>query len=478
MSHKPIIATKISFVLSEKVCFSGLSIAVHYGQRIAIIGDNGSGKTSLLKMLMGELSPTDGNIRVPADARLAYVPQLITQRGKNSGGQALLHTLENALQKKPNCLLLDEPTNHLDKHNRDFMLSMIDDWPHTLMVVSHDEELLHGRFDYIIELSKEKTHVFHGCYRDFLHERACKRDALSQSIHKLTQEKRQAHQDLMREQKRAKSSRLMGEKNIRQHKWPTIVSKAKMGRSQEVHGQKVKAIKDQREHALAMLASMRVPEVIKPHFHLGTSLAKSGPVISIAGGSMGYQNPLVKDIFMTVRAGEKVALLGENGCGKTAFAKAIVGDPEVFVEGQWLLPKTEEIGWLDQHYQTLHQKKTVLNTVWDIRPDFTMHEIRKHLNDFLFRKNEDVQKMVSSLSGGELARLSLCAIAAKTPRLVVLDEITNNLDRATKQHVVEVFKEYPSAMLIISHDMSFLQAIGIHRYFSIEHGTIHELNQP
>lgn len=478
MSHKPIIATKTSFVLSEKVCFSGLSFAIHYGQRVAIMGDNGSGKTSLLKMLVGELNPTDGYIGIPVDARLAYVPQVIADRGKNSGGQALIEKLKKSLLKEPNCLLLDEPTNHLDGHNRDFMLSTINQWPHTLVVVSHDEELLRGRFDCIIELSQGETHIFHGSHADYQHERSCKQAALHRSIQKLTQEKNHAHQALMREQARAKSSRLMGEKNIRQRKWPTIVSKSKFGRAQEAHGQKVKAIQQQREDALALLASMRVPEIIKPHFHLSASTPKSGSVISIANGSIGYQSALVNNIYMNIRTSERVALLGDNGSGKTAFAKAIFGDTDVWAEGQWLRPKNHEIGWLDQHYQSLNTNKTVLNTLWDTRPDFTVGEIRKHLNDFLFRKNEDVDKMVGCLSGGELARLSLCVIAAKMPRLIVLDEVTNNLDRATKQHVVEVLKEYPSAMLIISHDRSFLQAIGIHRYFSIEHGTIRELNQP
>lgn len=130
--------------------------------------------------------------------------------------------------------------------------------------------------------------------------------------------------------------------------------------------------------------------------------------------------------------------------------------------------KPEDIGYLDQHYGTLNPDKTVLETIADLVPHLPHAEIRRHLNDFLFRKNEEVNALVSTLSGGEKARLSLAQIAAKTPKLLILDEITNNLDLETKEHVTQVLKAYPGAMIIISHEADFLEEIGISEVVDVE----------
>ena len=144
-----------------------------------------------------------------------------------------------------------------------------------------------------------------------------------------------------------------------------------------------------------------------------------------------------------------MAIRGDNGSGKTTLIKAILNDPSVLKSGDWHVPNREDIGYLDQHYGTLDPHKTVTETIHGLVPTWAHGEIRKHLNDFLFRKNEEVNAFVKTLSGGEKVRLSLAQIAAKTPRLLVLDEITNNLDLETRDHVIQVLKEYPGAMLVI-----------------------------
>lgn len=115
----------------------------------------------------------------------------------------------------------------------------------------------------------------------------------------------------------------------------------------------------------------------------------------------------------------------------------------------------------------LSPDKTVLETIADLVPSCSHLELRRHLNDFLFRKNEEVNSIVAKLSGGEKARLTLAQIGAHTPKLLILDEITNNLDLETRGHVTEVLKNYPGAMLVISHDADFLKAIGIDDYYAI-----------
>ena len=136
-------------------------------------------------------------------------------------------------------------------------------------------------------------------------------------------------------------------------------------------------------------------------------------------------------------------------------------DACVIKSGNWYAPKISDIGYLDQHYGTLSAEKTVLETIAELVPTWPHIEVRRHLNDFLFRKNEEVNALVSTLSGGEKARLSLAQIAAKTPKLLILDEITNNLDLETKDHVIQVLKSYPGAMIVISHEADFLEEVGI-----------------
>jgi ATPase subunit of ABC transporter with duplicated ATPase domains len=171
-------------------------------------------------------------------------------------------------------------------------------------------------------------------------------------------------------------------------------------------------------------------------------------------------------------AAERIAVAGDNGSGKSSLIKAILGDREVRRSGSWFVPKHEEIGYLDQHYATLDPQKSVLGTIQEMVPTWSHGEVRRFLNDFLFRKNGEVNALVSTLSGGEKARLSLAQIAARTPRLLILDEISNNLDLETRGHAIQVLKAYPGAMIIVSHDEDFLRRVYVSCRYEIKDGTL------
>lgn len=267
----------------------------------------------------------------------------------------------------------------------------------------------------------------------------------------------------MQEQQRSSKSKAKGQKSIDQRKWPTVVSQSKAGRAEETSGRKKSAIDKRKSDLTESLSDLRLPEIIVPKFSLSGSDAGRGMVIQISGASVGYfeGQPILSGISLSLGSDQRVAITGDNGSGKSTLIKALLGDESVCKTGDWHVIKREDIGYLDQHYGTLHPDKTVLETITDLVPHLPHTEIRRHLNDFLFRKNEEVKALVRTLSGGEKARLSLAQIAAKTPKLLILDEITNNLDLETKEHVVQVLKAYPGAMIIISHDADFLQEIGI-----------------
>ncbi len=467
---KPIQIKNLSLLLPHKNCFSDFSAEIYHGSRIAIIGENGSGKSSLLKMLCGIIEPSEGQIKIPEMSVIGYVPQIIEEFSNLSGGQRLNRSLSQALAIQPDILVLDEPTNHLDLSNKKSLIRWLKSYTGTLIIASHDLELLRRHVNILWHINDDKIEVFHGNYDDYMHEIAVKRMATQQKLSDLNYQKKDAHQSLMKEQQRAKNSRQQGEKSISQRKWPTVVSNAKANRATATSGKKKKAIQHQKNELLDQLSELHLPEIIKPKFCLDASDIGLKTLISITDGAIYYQKDriILQAINFHLNNGEKIAINGDNASGKSSLIKAILLDPKIIKSGNWLTPKITDIGYLDQHYNTLESTKTVFEIVQDVTPSWTCNQIRCHLNDFLFRKNEEINNRISNLSGGEKARLSLAQIAAKPPKLLILDEITNNLDLKTRNHVAQILTNYQGAMIIISHDQEFLAEIGIKYFYQIK----------
>ena len=460
MMHKPIHIKNLDLSFPHKDCFENFSCQVSYGSRIAIIGRNGSGKSTLLKMIISICEE---------DAVVGYVPQIIVDHAHLSGGQRLNQAMTEALSLDPKILLLDEPTNHLDLRNRKSLMHMLQNYSGTLIVVSHDKELL--RYcDTLWHIDNGKIHIFSGNYDDYMHEIKLKRASIEGELELLKHEKKNMHHKLMKEQQRAAKSKAKGERSIDQRKWPTIVSAAKAGRAAETSGRKKSALEKRKSDLVQRLQDLRFPEIILPKFSLKNSDVGRGMVVQISGASVGYSEgkPLLSGITLSLFGSERMAIIGDNGSGKSTLIKAILGDESIYKTGEWHVIKREDIGYLDQNYGTLNACKTVLETIEDLVPHWTHSEIRRHLNDFLFRKNEEVTALVHTLSGGEKARLSLAQIAAKTSKLLILDEITNNLDLETKEHVIQILKFYPGSIIVISHDGNFLEEIGINESVDVE----------
>lgn len=473
MTHKPIQFKNASLTFSHKACFEDFNAQVRYGDRIAIIGKNGSGKSSLLKILHGTFEITSGEIKIPDDARIGYAPQIIEDFASLSGGQRFNKALTHALRYDPNVLLLDEPTNHLDLSNRKSLMRMLCSYSGTLIVVSHDVELLRNCVDIIWHIDNGRIRIFSGSYDDYMREIHSKRSSIEKELSELGRQKKEMHQSLMKEQMRAASSSTKGKKNIDKHKWPTIVSDAKARRAEETSGHKKANLDHKKQELNEKLSELRLPEIIKPKFYLSATKVGIRTLVSISEGCVGYgDETILRDINLSITTNERIAIMGDNGSGKSTLIKAILNDPAITKYGAWHIPEPQYIGYLDQHYGTIMPDKSVLENIQEIIPTWTHAEVRRHLNDFLFRKNEEVNALGSTLSGGEKARLTLAQIAAKTPRLLILDEITNNLDLETREHIIQVLQEYPGAMIIISHDEDFLKAIKISTIYRIENNLL------
>ena len=472
--HRPITLKDISLSFSNKNCFEDFSSQIYPGSRIAIIGRNGSGKSNLLNILRKALDPSGGDITISDDVSIGYVEQTIHDFNDLSGGQRLNKRLSEALAQFPDLLLLDEPTNHLDKENRKSLMQMLMRYQGTLIIVSHDTELLRNCIDTLWHIDNNKVHEFTGSYDDYMREIQQKRAAIEKNLSLLKREKNDTHTDLMKEQKRAAKSKAKGKKSIEQRKWPTVVSKAKAPRAEQTSGKKKSAIDKKKQQLTDQLSDLKLPEIILPKFSLTSEKISSGNLLSISGADLGYSEDkiILKNVSLSLGGKERIAICGKNASGKSTLLKAILGKDEIFKTGDWYLPRVDHIGYLDQHYSNLQPELSVTQHIQELRPDWTEIEVRRHLNDFLFRKNEEVMQVATNLSGGEKARLSLSMIAAKTPLLLILDEITNNLDLETKEHVIQVLKEYPGAMIIVSHEEDFLKAIDVDYAYTIVDGKI------
>jgi ATPase subunit of ABC transporter with duplicated ATPase domains len=401
-------------------------------------------------------------ISVPDDVIFGYVTQVILENENLSGGQRLNSSLTNALKCNPNILLLDEPTNHLDSSNRNGLMKMLKSYSGTIIVVTHDKELIRNCIDTLWHIDNQKINVFSGNYDDYISEKKLQRSVIENNITNLNRQKDDMHEKLMREQQRVSKSKSKGEKNVANKKLSKMAGDLKAMKAEKSQGKKLRNIDEEKECLNSRLSELRLPEIILPKFSIDAKDISDHVIVQVFSGQVGYSidEPILSNISLAIHGTTRIAIVGRNGSGKSTLIKAILGDKHVYKSGDWFV-NVNNIGYLDQHYNTLELDKTPIEIISDLVTNWAMVEIRRHLNDFLFRKNEEVNCRVKNLSGGEKARLSMAQIAAKTPKLLILDEITNNLDIETRDYVVQVIKSYPGAIVVISHDTDFLKEIGV-----------------
>lgn len=476
MICKPLQIKDLSLIYPNKSCFCNFSAFVPYGSRIAIIGGNGCGKSSLLKIINSELNPSSGKIIVPKEISMGYVPQIIEDLTHLSGAQRFNAYLSQALRTKPDILLLDEPTNHLDASQGKSLIRMLKDYTGTLMIATHNVYLMDSVTETLWHIHEDSINIFSGNYTNYMRARENERYSLDQEIEQLNREKTKMHESLMKEQKRAKLSKIKGQNSIERRKWPRIVSKCKANRASKTAGNNKFKIAQQKEKLNLRLSNLHVQEIIVPNFLITGRNEGSKVLVSIREGELGYSHNgiILRKINLDIRSCERIAILGENASGKSTLIRGIMNDLLVIKGGQWNTIAREDIGYLDQHYNDLDPEMNPFDEIKKIQSSWASVEIRNYLSNFLFRKNEEVFLKIKYLSGGEKCRLSLAKLACQIPKLIILDEITNNLDRETKNHIIEVFKSFPAAIVIISHDDHFLNEIGIEKRYEINNGTLYE----
>jgi ATPase subunit of ABC transporter with duplicated ATPase domains len=393
-----------------------------------------------------------------------------------SGGQQILLGLVRILATEPDFLLLDEPTNHLDQSNREKLFSFLHSWDGTAIIVSHDTQLLRTWPQKIWDIKHGEIIVFDGTYTDYVRERDITEHQQVSKIDQLKREKKKLAKEKEDDRAREAQSKKMGEKKYANA--PRVLRNDKREQAADTTARKRNIISGKQEVVSRQLQDMYEHKVIVPTFDMGGQ--KQYGLLAISDGAVGYGNQIiVHDINLTVQPGERVAFVGDNGAGKSTIFKALLDANVRKGDGEWpSFVKTSEgrqqIGYLDQKYSILERAATPFDLIKTVRPEWSTIEIRSFLNDFLFCKNEEVSAPIATLSGGEKARLALAYIAAQSPSLLLLDEVTNNVDLTTRNHIVAVLNQFPGMILVISHDTDFLRAIGVERVFRVANGVITE----
>ena len=491
----------------EKVILQDASFHIEEREKAALIGNNGAGKTTLLRIIMEEISADSGQVVIAKDKKIGYLAQyqdihghhtiyeeLMTTKqyildmedkirsleqemkyvagdkleslmnsytrlthqfelengyaykseivgvlkglgfeeedyGKQienlSGGQKTRVALGKLLISKPDILLLDEPTNHLDMESIAWLETYLLNYPGAVFIVSHDRYFLDKVVTKIVEIETAQMRMYEGNYSAYALKKAQLRDAQYKAY--LNQQREIKHQEAVITKLRSFNR----EKSIKRAE-----SRVKML-------DKIQRI----EKPIEIDNQMRIS--LEPRFISGND------VLTVERLSKAFPGQtLFTDINFEIKRGERVALIGNNGTGKTTILKILNGIVDADA-GRFALGSKVQIGYYDQEHHVLHMEKTIFQEISDTYPTLTETEIRNMLAAFLFT-GDDVFKLISSLSGGERGRVSLAKLMLSEANFLILDEPTNHLDIASKEILEEALNSYTGTVLYVSHDRYFI----------------------
>jgi ATPase subunit of ABC transporter with duplicated ATPase domains len=507
----------------------GFQLAVGPG-RTGLIGLNGSGKSTLLKLVAGELTPTGGTVRTAGE--LGYLPQNATldtalrvdqalgiaatraalhaieggdaseehftvigddwdveERaratldqlglghigldrtiGEVSGGECVLLRLAALLLARPEILLLDEPTNNLDLHARRRLYAAVSAWSGVLVVVSHDRELLE-LVDQIADLRDGEVTWYGGAYSAYEEALAAEQDAAERMVRVAEADVQRQKRELADAQVKLARRKRYGQKMYESKREPKIVMGARKRAAQEsagkhrtMHAQKLAEARERLDEAVEAVRDDDEIRVELPY----TTVPPGRDVLLLRDLELRYGGRVGGE--WELRGPERVALVGRNGAGKTTLLRTVAGElPPVAGVVEAHVP----LRFLPQRLDVLDDGLSVVENVARYAPEATNNRIRARLARFLFR-GARADQPAGTLSGGERFRAALAALllAEPAPQLLMLDEPTNNLDMASVRRLVAALDAYEGALIVASHDLPFLESIGITRWLLMEDGEL------
>jgi len=536
-----IVANGITQEYGDRVVLDNLSVSMSRQDRVVLVGNNGSGKSTLLEILAGQRQPHQGTITKQAQiaylpqnhflfpeetvftAATRNIPQLaqaleifeatldhlddpqaainfeaaqeilerhqayglkeqimkqLTEIGLEeinlstpfedlSGGERRKIDLVGLFLGKPDFILLDEPTNHLDLETRLWLEKKIKRWPGGLLLVSHDRHLIEKVSQITWEINRGRLQIYGGDYQFYLTQKKIEAEAEERKV--ITAKK---------EYQKAKKRR-MGHQVINQSKQESQPSDgeklATKGRRNKTAGrgkEKTQKARQKEIETRKKLAQIRKKVALPQGIRIEVSPEKKtgSLILNLEGVDVPFGNEVgLKQINLKIHQGDHTALFGLNGSGKSSLLKTI---RNLSTEQSNL-----RVQFVDQDYLSLGDtSKTILQIALE-QTEREEKALRKHLASFLFRTSDDVAKPMRILSGGEAGRLNLALATARQSDLLILDEPTNNLDLASLKAIEEALVYFKGAIVIVSHDLAFLENIGIHSSFCIINRRLKKLTR-
>ena len=385
-----------------------------------------------------------------------------------SGGQIVRLALARILISKPDILLLDEPTNHLDLHANLWLRNFLNSWDGGFVVVSHDRDFLNEVTKSTWELEEGRIEQFGGNYNFYKEQKGLKESAQEREVVRLGKEVRKAKKKIEKEKERAAhSARRDLSRNpedldrFRAHYFKERAEKS-AGRNKGVSEDKHSELSEQLRQSKRKIPQRISPDMTESETHKGKILF-SAKDISCSYGD----NVVIEQASINISFGDRIALFGNNGAGKSTLILGLIGSDSVHVDGDLESSSNINVQYMDQNYRFVDRNKTVLENMQNAAPSTNVDDLRVHLARFLFRQGTDVTKMARVLSGGEIARLALAMISLQPIDLLILDEPTNNLDVSSIEEVESVLSNFKGAILVVSHDITFLKNIGIQESYVV-----------
>ncbi|UXX96325.1 ATP-binding cassette domain-containing protein [Streptomyces sp. AD2-2] len=523
--HTSVTCTSLSFAWPDGTSvFEDLDVAFGPG-RTGLVGVNGSGKSTLLKLIARQLTPADGTLRIAGE--VGYLPQNVTldtalrvdetlgiaarraalhaieagdaaeehfetlgddwdveERalatlgelglghidldrtiGEVSGGESVLLRLAALLLGRPDVLLLDEPTNNLDLYARKRLYGAVASWPGVMIVVSHDRELL-DLVDQIADLRAGEITWYGGNFSAYEEALGTEQDAAERMVRAAEADFRKQKRELSDAQVKLARRKKYGQKMFEQKREPKIVMGARRRAAQEsagkhriLHEERLADAKERLDEAVEAVRDDDEIRVDLPY----TAVPPGRQVLTLMDLELAYG---ARAGGLDLRGPERIALIGRNGAGKTTLLRTIAGELEpVAGEAVTHVP----LRFLPQRLDVLDDGLSVAENVARFAPGATNNRVRARLARFLFR-GARADQQAATLSGGERFRAALAALmlAEPAPQLLMLDEPTNNLDMASVRQLTSALESYEGALIVASHDLPFLESIGITRWLLLD----------
>lgn len=541
--HSPISLQHLSYIHQQATLFDDLSIAFP-ANKTALVGRNGIGKTALLKLIIGELQPTSGTIQVHAKVRycpqnfifpddatvidvfdlsaqwqcsvrietgiadqddfeimeanwncIHEVKQQLARFGLThisldrnisslSGGERTRLLLAKCFAPGANFLILDEPSNSLDTEARALLYQAIQQWPHGLLVVSHDRTLL-NLVDCIAELTSLGITLYGGNYDFYQQQKILALSALEQEYADAQKSVKKAQQSVQHSKEKHDQKRAKGVSERRAGNVDKLTANSRQGRSERSQNrmltQAIRLTDTTQTQLKVVREKLDIFEKLDIEL-LNTQVPTKKLVLKVENLDFSYNsspyslpqvvegNCIFHNFNLTIQGPERIAITGGNGSGKSTLFKLLLG--ELNPRQGTIEHGITKIAYLDQHAMQLNPELSVLENFLRINPSISEEQARFYLAQFLFR-NITALKLVRNLSGGEKLRAALCCVlfSEPSPQLLLLDEPTNHLDLDSIKHLESALNQYQGALLVISHDQKFLHNIGIERIITLRGQT-------